>query len=408
MQTISLSEARALALSAQGFMSSRPATPDASDILRAISHVQLLQIDAVNVLVRAQYLPLFARLGPYSRDLLDSLVYEQRHLFEYEGHAACLLPAELEPSLRWRMRMFELNPNWRSIVANTAGAVLAEIEARGALNGSGLSQRGKRLGTFWTQTEERVALDWLHLSGKISVSNRAAGRPVYDLKERVLPAAVLTQPEKPLDEARCELLLRAASALGVATADDLVEYFQLARWRERLAVLTGGSRARRAVDLVQDLVVDGRLEEVRVESWDAPAYMPPGLASATVSTRALVSPFDSLLFHRARVSRLFQFTHSFEIYIPQAQRRYGYYVLSFLLGDSLVARVDLKAERKSGELQVRGAFGEEGIDAAHVAEELAQELRVMAAWLGLGSIAVAQNGDLAGPLSACVAALPAA
>jgi uncharacterized protein YcaQ len=272
--------------------------------------------------------------------------------------------------------------------------VLEMIRERGplrasALRASDLAPQGRRRepGEMWSWSEEKTALEYLFFSGQVCAARRVNFERLYDLPERVLPREVLKAPTPTQEEAQRQLLLIAAKRLGVATEPDLGDYFRLPR---------SESKAR-----VAELVKDGALIPVRVEGWSQPAYLsterPAGLRRATAA-RALLTPFDSLVWARERAERLFGFRYRIEIYVPASKRVYGYYVLPFLLGDSLVARVDLKSDRQAGVLRVRSAFAEPDADRAHVAAELAEELRQLSEWLDLGSVSVARKGDLAAPL----------
>ena len=320
----------------------------------------------------------------------------ERGLFEYWGHEASLLPVALQPLLRWRMaRVDQLA--WKSVRRIGAErpelleAVMRTVRERGPLRAADLAAElaaeppARRSGEMWSWSEEKTALEYLFFAGRLCSSHRVNFERLYDLPERVLPAAVLEAPTPPEDEAQRQLLLLAAARLGVATEPDLGDYFRLPRTE---------SKAR-----VAELVEAGELLGARVEGWGAPAYVLPGrLPTTRRRPRALLTPFDSLVWSRPRTERLFGFRYRLEIYTPAAKRVHGYYVLPFLLGDRLVARVDAKADRAAGALRVLGAFAEPGADAAEVAEELAAELRLAAGWLGLGRVAVARRGDLAAPL----------
>jgi uncharacterized protein len=403
---LSAEQARRLALAAQGFGRPRPnGRVDARHLRRAIDDVGLLQLDSVNVFLRSHYMPLFSRLGAYPQEALDRLAWHEdasgktvrarrRDLFEYWGHEASLLPVELQPLLRWRMARAD-SLAWKGV--RRIGAeqpqllefVLNEVRERGALRTSDLAAEGRRRtpGEMWSWSEEKTALEYLFYSGQLCAARRVNFERLYDLPERVLPRHVLEAPTPSQDEAQRQLLMAAAKRLGVATEADLGDYFRLPR---------SESKAR-----VAELAEDGSLTPVRVGGWAQPAYLsaerPTGLRRAAAA-RALLTPFDSLVWARERTERLFDFRYRIEIYVPAPKRVYGYYVLPFLLGDRLVARVDLKSDRQAGVLQVRGAFAEPHTDPTHVASELAEELRQLSNWLGLGGVSVGRKGDLAAAL----------
>jgi uncharacterized protein len=408
---LSASEARRLALAAQGFGRRRPTGRlDARHLRRAIDDVGLLQLDSVNVFCRSHYMPLFSRLGPYPRQALDRLAWHensggrarragQRDLLEYWGHEASLLPVALQPLLRWRMARAD-SLAWKSVARMAAeqpellGLVLEAVRERGPIRASDLAAQGRRRvpGVMWSWSEEKTALEYLFFAGRLCAARRVNFERLYDLPERVLPRQVLEAPTPSQDEAQRQLILIAAKRLGVATEADLGDYFRLPR---------SESKAR-----VAELAAAGGLTPVRVEGWRQPAYLsaerPTGLRRAA-QARALLTPFDSLVWARERTERLFDFRYRIEIYVPAPKRVYGYYVLPFLLGDRLVARVDLKSDRQAGALQVRGAFAEPHADPAHVAGELAAELRLLSDWLGLGGVSVSRKGDLAAALRRALA-----
>jgi uncharacterized protein len=411
---LSAREARRLALAAQGFGRPRPSgRVDTRHLRRAIDDVGLLQLDSVNVFCRSHYMPVFSRLGPYPRRALDRLAWHEdgkgktrrarrRDLIEYWGHEASLLPAELQPLLRWRMARAD-SLAWKSVARVAVDQpqllefVLEMVRERGPLRASELAAKGRRRepGEMWSWSEEKTALEYLFFSGRVCAARRVNFERLYDLPERVLPRHVLEAPTPSQEEAQRQLVLIAAKRLGVATEADLGDYFRLPRVE---------SKAR-----VAELAEDGDLVPVRVEGWRQPAYLaterPAGLRRVAAA-RALLTPFDSLVWARERTERLFGFRYRIEIYVPAPKRVYGYYVLPFLLGDRLVARVDLKSDRQAGVLRVRSAFAEPGADTAPVAEELAAELRLLSDWLGLGGVSVARKGDLAAPLRRALAGNP--
>jgi uncharacterized protein YcaQ len=399
---VSRGEARALALAAQGFDRSRPVdAPSQADVRAAVREVGLLQLDSVNVFCRSHYMPVFSRLGPYDRVILDRMAVHtaedvERELIEYWGHEASLLTPELYPLLHWRMDRVDLEA-WKFVVRlareqpQLVEETLALVAAQGPVRARQTGQRRptRQAGQMWNWHDGKNALEYLFYAGRVAAARRINFERLYDLPERVLPPEVLAAA--PVDEAEAQrgLILFAARALGVATERDLGDYFRLTR---------ADSKQR-----VAELVEAGELEAVSVEGWTTPAYTPQGLNSAPlVQARALLSPFDSLIWTRDRTQRLFGFDYHIEIYTPAAKRQYGYYVLPFLVGDELLARVDLKTDRKARTLIVQGAFVETRAEAGLVAGELAAELRAIATWLDLGSVRVVPRGELAGELAALV------
>jgi uncharacterized protein YcaQ len=393
----SLSEARRIALGAQALEGPRPRprsrTSALPPLLRTVDRLGVLQIDAVNVLARAHYVPLFSRHGPYEPQHLDDSVYgPARTLFEYWGHQASLLPVSLHRLFRWRMaQAASLEQIYgglaRFVRARRAyvDGVLAEIISRGPLRAGELSSSTPRKGGWWGWSDAKRALEFLFWSGRVTTSTRKNFERVYDLTERVLPRAVLEMPTPAVADAHRELVRISSRALGIATDDDLADYFRL-----RL----GDVRPR-----IKELVEERALFPVRVDGIAKSAYLAAGARVPRVATgRALLSPFDPLVWHRARTERLFDFHYRIEIYTPEHLRQHGYYVLPFLDGEQLAARVDLKAARDVSTLLVQAVHLEPGADAKKTAASLAEELREVATWLGLERIRVTRKGSLAAML----------
>ncbi|WP_448627421.1 winged helix-turn-helix domain-containing protein [Geodermatophilus sp. URMC 64] len=395
--------ARRIALAAQGFAEPRPTgLVDTRQLRRLTARLGVVQIDSVNVLSRSHYLPAFSRLGPYPRAALDDLAGPRRELFEYWAHEASYLPVRLQPYLRWRMAAAEQHA-WGSMVRlqrerpGYVAEMLDRVREQGPLKASDLLEaRPERPGTMWNWHAGKVALEWLFYTGVLTARHRTAGfERVYDLTERVLPAEVLAVPTPEPGAAFRELIRTAARALGVATERDLRDYFRLKPAPARQAIA--------------ELAEAGELHPVEVDGWGAPAWLDPAARRPRwIRARALLSPFDSLVWERPRVERIFGFRYRLEIYTPAAKRVHGYYVLPFLLGDRLVGRVDLKADRQAGVLRVQSAFAEDGVDRALVAAELADELALMAGWLELDAVAVTDRGDLAPDLQAVLGPAAAA
>lgn len=398
IERLSAARARRLALGAQGFADPRPrGVPDRRALRRVLGRTGLVQIDSVNVVVRAQYLPLFSRLGGYPAAMLDRAAYRApRELFEYWGHEASLLPVADQPLLRWRMAEAHEHAwgGMRQIVQERpgfVGDVLAEVRRAGPVSAGDLEhlhegERPRRGGPWWDWSHVKRALEFLFWAGEVTTAARRGFERLYDVPERVLPAAVLAAPTPSREDAQRELVRRAARSLGVATARDLRDYYRLP--------------AAGAAAAVESLVADGGLLPVAVEGWRAPAYLDPGARiPRRVDARALLAPFDPLVWERDRTERIFGFRYRIEIYVPAQRRVHGYYVLPFLLGDRLVARVDLKSDRAAGVLRVQAAFAEPDAPPG-TASELAAELATLASWLGLSGVTVADRGDLAAPLHA--------
>jgi uncharacterized protein YcaQ len=395
---LSADAARRTAVAAQGFAEAKPVgAVTRAHLRKLVSRIQVLQLDSVSVAVRAHYAPIFSRLGPYDREILEKAAWSHsakspRLLVEYWAHEAALMAVDDWPLLRWRMREYE-HGRWGTEIVKKNGRLAEDIVAAVTELGPStagqieahleVEQRGRK-GPWWDRSDTKWVAEALWSSGVLTTSTRVGFVRHYDLTERVLPPEVFAREVDDVEAVR-QLVLRAAGALGVATEPDLRDYFRLNPKQSKPAVAA--------------LVASGELEEVDVDGWAAPAYLPAG---QTVPRRdrgtALLCPFDPLIFFRPRVERVFGFHYRIEIYVPQPKRQFGYYVWPFLLDGRLVGRVDLKAERASGALNVVGAFTEPGQDAGYVAGALADELRSMASWLDLDDVTVGERGDLVGAL----------
>jgi uncharacterized protein len=397
---LTTAQARRIAVAAQGFSEPRPSAPvTRAHLRRLISRIQVLQLDSVSVAVRAHYAPVFSRLGPYDRGVLDRAAWDHsarspRLLVEYWAHEAALMSVDDWPLLRWRMRQYrhgrwgthivKANPQLAddivAAVAQLGPSTAGQIEAHLA------AEPRAAKGAWWSRTDTKWVAEALFAAGVLTTATRVGFARHYDLTERVLPPDVLAR-DVDEDDAVRELTRRAASALGVGTEADIRDYFRLA--------------AGQAKPAIAKLVADRELERIEVDGWSAPAYL---VAGQTIPRRdrgtALLCPFDPLIFFRPRVQRLFGFHYRIEIYTPASKRQHGYYVWPFLLDGELVGRVDLKADRAADALHVVGAFIEPGRSPARVAAALASELATMAAWLGLAGVTVGKRGDLAHELRA--------
>jgi len=397
---VTAAQARRIAVAAQGFSEPRPSGPvTRAHLRRLISRIQVLQLDSVSVAVRAHYAPVFSRLGPYDRDILDRAAWDHtarspRLLVEYWAHEAALMAVDDWPLLRWRMRKYR-HGRWGSHIVKANPRLADDIVA--AVNELGPSTAGQienhlaaaprsAKGAWWNRSDTKWVAEALFAAGVLTTATRVGFARHYDLTERVLPADVLSR-DVDEDDAVRQLTLRAATALGVGTEADIRDYFRLA--------------AGQAKPAIAKLVADGELNRVEVDGWSAPAYL---VAEQTIPRHdrgtALLCPFDPLIFFRPRVQRLFEFHYRIEIYTPASKRQYGYYVWPFLLDGELVGRVDLKADRSADALHVVGAFVEPDRSPSRVAAALAGELETMAGWLGLGGVTVGDRGDLARELRA--------
>lgn len=391
-------EARRIAIAAQGLAEPRPERPTRRRLLKAIERIRLLQIDSVNVVSRSHYLPLFSRLGAYPRPLLEDLAWGRRpELFEYWMHEASLAPLELQPMMRWRMADARAGVGiWKGVARfmrehpHLLERAKAELADRGPLAASDLDWGPKRGSGWWSWDESKRALECLFWAGEVTTATRrGAFERVYGLTETTLPRAVVEAPTPDRADAQRYLLALAARAFGVATEPDLRDYYRMT---------PAESKPR-----VAELAEIGELVPVTVKGWSHQAYLhKDARRPRRLSGAALLSPFDSLVWFRDRTERLFGLKLRLEIYTPAEKRTHGYYVLPFLEGDRITARVDLKAERKAGVLQVQAAHAEPAAGAETPAR-LAAELRLMAGWLGLERVEAAPRGDLAGRLAAALA-----
>ncbi len=384
-----MAQARRIAISASGLGASRPSgRVDVRHYRKVLQQTGLVQLDSVNVLARAHYVPFFSRLGPYSRSHLDRWLWESREMFEYWGHERSLIPIGQRPLFVHRMQ----GPvrGWvESVNYDNPGyvkQVYREVEEKGPLRPSDLKEPGESGGSWWGHSMGKRALEWLFWKGEVTVSHRSSFIRWYDLPARVHPPWIMDEPPPDRSRAYRQLLRLAAGHHGVGMAADLADYYRLEMRPARAALA--------------DLVATGEIRQVEVEGWNEPAYLDPAaVVPRRIRGRALLSPFDPLIWHRPRVARLFDFRYRIEIYVPQSRRVHGYYVLPFLLDGELVARVDLKLDRRAGRLDVLGAWGEPGVPTHRVSRQLAEELVEMAGWLEAGEVAVSTKGDLAAPLA---------
>jgi len=397
VETLSAKDARRIALAAQGFGRPRPARPGKRHLLSTIESLGVVQIDSVNVVSRSHYLPLFSRLGPYDRTLLETMAWGRKpDLAEYWAHEASLTPLSTHPLLRWRMQdALDGVGVWKNVSAflrshaDFIDQALAAVAERGPLAASELDLGAKGEGGWWGWSEGKRAMECLFWTGRLTTATRRGSfERVYSLPECVLPKAIVETPTPSRAEACRELLKISARAMGVATERDLRDYFRL-----------GVTDAREGV---ASLVADGTLTPVAVKGWDQPAYLwPQARRPRSVKTTALLSPFDNLIWFRERAERMFGVRVRLEIYTPAHKRTHGYYVLPFLQDEAITARVDLKADRKAGKLLVLAAHAEPDAD-EDTAARLAEALALMASWLGLSGVEVRPTGDLAPKLGSII------
>ena len=401
-ESLSVAQARRVTLAAQGFTDRRPGgATDLRHVRRVLRRLHLIQMDSVNVLQRAHFMPLYSRLGPYPVDLLERAAYRKpRELFEFWGHEASLITTELQPLFRWRMAR-AADFAWGSVrrivteQPELVAWVLDEVRGRGPITAAEIEHDAPRRkdNWGWNWSEVKQALEWLFYTGQVTAAERTTSfARRYDVPERVLPRAVLEAPTPAPEDAFRALVELSARALGVAAEPEIRDYFRLP--------VDGFKQA------ISELVEDKVLIPVTVPGWKTAYLHQSAKIPRWVRASTLVSPFDPLIWERGRTERLFDLSYRIEIYVPAPQRLYGYYVLPFLLGDRFAARVDLKADRKSGVLEIPAAWLEPTADQDETASALALELHRLAGWLGLDTIAAPVKGDFAGPLGAALAGVP--
>ena len=390
---LSAARARRIALAAQGFSGPRATgRVDRRHLRRVMSQLKLLQLDSVPVVIRTQYMPPFSRLGPYRSGLLDEIAYRDDEWFEAWSHEASLVPVSDEPLLRWQKERARRGETWGQLAAlaredpGYVDEVLEQVRL-GPLAPKELREPRRRSGEWWgDRSYGSIALDWLFRIGEVGIRRRPGFVKEFDLLDRIVPKEILALPTPREHEAHRELLMQAAESLGVATASDLIDYHRLPKVP---------AKAR-----VAELVEDGRLIDADVEGWNRPALLHPDAAApGSIEACTLLSPFDPVVWCRERGVRLFNFEYKIEIYTPAAKRIYGYYVLPFLLGDQIVGRVDLKTDRHSGVLLVKGGFSEPGHARDVVIEGLRNALDELTVFVGFDKWEVVGTaGDLIGRL----------
>ena len=385
---LSISQARRIALAAQGFADPAPAgRVDRRHLRRVMGRVKLLQLDSVPVVIRTQYLPPFSRLGCYEPSLLDRIAYRDDEWFEAWAHEASLVPVDDEPLLRWQKQRSEQGQTWKGLVelarceSDYVADVLAQVAERPLAAGE-LADPRRRDGEWWgSRSLGSMALDWLFRIGAVGIRRRGNFVKEFDLLERIVPPDVLARPTPTAEEAQRELLARSGAALGVGAAGDLVDYYRLPPREGRVRL--------------GELVEAGRLETVAVQGWAEAAYMHPAARlPRSADSLTVLSPFDPIVWNRSRAARLWDFDYRIEIYVPASKRVYGYYVLPVLAGEQLAGRLDLKTDRAGGMLRVLGAFAEPGADRPELAERLRPHLRDLARFVGVETVSYGPRGDL--------------
>ncbi len=386
---VSLSAARKIVLGAQGFAAKSPKAVGARQFASVMARLGLIQLDSVNVCVRSHYMPFYSRLGSYDCDALDGWINTTGRHFEYWAHEASVMPAEAYPLWVWRMK--EWQP-WKRAVSvmeehpELRDDVLAQVRERGPISVKELEAPKARTRPWWGYGPGKIVLEHLFATGELTALRGKNFSRKYDLPERAIPASHREGAYEKL-AAHKELLLRSVRHLGIGTAKDIADYYRLKIGKCR--------------PLLAELAAEGSIDEVAIPGWKGPVYRDPGAKCPRgISGAALLSPFDPVTWYRDRAERLFDFHYRIEIYTPAEKRKFGYYVLPFLLDGELVGRVDLKADRKENVLRVPSAFCEEGQDKARVSAALSAELERFAAWRGLSEISLGRKGNLMSSLRA--------
>ena len=397
LRTFSIDEARSIAITASGLATPRPKPGEVSlnDFERVARRLNIVQIDSVNVLVRAQYMPFFSRLGSYPLEMLHKYAYEDRSLFEYSVHEASLVPIHHLPIIRHRMEEWRPWRRWSELMDEHPGlleSIVDEIASRGPTAVADIENKGDRYG-YWATSTAKLVLETLTHEGVLAVSDRINSARRYDLFDRVVTTPAASDIPLSKSDAHRAMMKLAIKSLGIGTIADCADYYRIKRTE--------------AANAINHLVEIGEGEPVRVEGVPSDMFAIPGIdpPGESVNARAIVSPFDPVAWFRDRLEWLFDFEYRIEIYTPVKKRQYGYYVLPFILGNRFVARVDLKADRKANVLRVPGAFLEDGYDEEVVSGQLATELRLMAHWLGLDRIVIGRRGGLTRSLRSAVKSL---
>ena len=389
MFEISARDARRISLQAQGFADVIPKGPiGPRDFKKAMTKMNVIQLDSVQAVCRSHYLPMYSRLGVYEQADLDHWLWNSGKTFETWSHEASVVQVELEPSLRWMKRQARKGATWAGLHkmakqnSGYVAGVLAEVQQNGPINASSLRDPRPRKGQWWDgRSDGTRALDWLFRTGEVGIRRTSNFNRMYEPFSNVIPEKIRHEVTPVDDTAHRDLLEIAARSHGIGTAADLSDYFRmkLSDVRPRLA----------------ELVEDKKLLIAQVQGWEEPAYLHPRFKNASpVKARTLLSPFDPVVWCRPRVERIFDFSYRLEIYVPAKKRQFGYYVLPFLLGDQLVGRVDLKADRSSSKLFVQGSYVEKKVNSDRVAQQLSIELNRLRKFLGLNEIVVRRRGNL--------------
>jgi len=387
--------ARRIAVAAQGLHRPRSeAKVTQRHFRRVFKDVGLVQLDSVQAICRSHYLVFFSRLGKYDRSKLDEWIWHSGEIFESWAHEASILPVETEPFVRWKKSRARKGETWKGLfeLANSQGEYVRDVMsqvslAESPIRASELSEPRNRSGSWWSgRSDGQKTLDWLFRIGELAVKRDKNFSRSYVPFNSAISSEISRFPDPLESDAINELILISARCNGIGTVSDIADYFRIKPSLIR--------------DSLPSLLEQKKLVSVEVEGWKENAYLHPSVSvPKRIEARALLSPFDSLVWCRPRIERVFNFKYRLEIYVPKEKRKYGYYVLPFLLNENLVARVDLKTFRSTGKLLVKGIHLEKGVDPEMVLSELSEEIKKLSNFLDLPQVSVTSRSKPAVLLS---------
>ena len=391
---LSAEEARRISLNAQGFSYERTADKaSASELNFVMDAMKVVQLDAVPIVVRTQYLPFFSRLGNYDMSLYEEIAYKEDQWFELWAHEASIAPVKNEPFFRFIKERAKRGDTWKGLykVAKEepeyVKTVLKEVEQRGPLEAKHLNDPRYINQSGWgSRSVGQLALNWLYRIGEVGIRRGRNFEKKYDLITNIVPSEVLSRPSPTEEESLKELYLWAASAMGVASARDIQDYFR--------------TRSANTPTLLAELVEEGLLRKVAVEGWGLESFAPSDFGTVKqISPTCVLSPFDPITWNRERLRRIFNFDYKLEIYKPKSKREFGYYVMPFMHNGQIVARVDLANRRQTGVLEILGAFCEPSFDREAISKPLWEEISLLATFVGCSAIEIKRRGNLHQPLN---------
>ena len=391
---LSAEEARRISLNAQGFSYKRTADKaSASELNFVMDAMKVVQLDAVPIVVRTQYLPFFSRLGNYDMSLYEEIAYKEDQWFELWAHEASIAPVKNEPFFRFIKERAKRGDTWKGLykVAKEepeyVKTVLKEVEQRGPLEAKHLNNPRYINQSGWgSRSVGQLALNWLYRIGEVGIRRGKNFEKKYDLITNIVPSEVLSRPSPTEEESLKELYLWAASAMGVASARDIQDYFR--------------TRSAKTPTLLAELVEEGLLRKVAVEGWGLESFAPSDFGTVKqISPTCVLSPFDPITWNRERLRRIFNFDYKLEIYKPKSKREFGYYVMPFMHNGQIVARVDLANRRQTGVLEILGAFCEPSFDREAISKPLWEEISLLATFVGCSAIEIKRRGNLSQALN---------